>query len=127
MDDAIAEIKFFLRRTRNVLPGEPDTFRVESLQSQVERVNETMIIVTLIAGGIVGISLLVGGVGIMNIMLISVSERTREIGLRKAVGARKSAILTQFLIESVVLCCLGGLIGLICGQLIVILIDAIFK
>jgi putative ABC transport system permease protein len=127
LDDALAEIRFFLRRTRNVSPGEPDTFRVESLQNEVERFNETAIMVTLIAGGVVGISLLVGGVGIMNIMLVSVSERTREIGLRKAVGAKKSAVLTQFLIESIVLCCMGGLIGIICGQLLVMLIDIIIQ
>jgi len=118
LEEAQGEIKFFLRRTRNIKPTEPDTFRVESLQSALETFNKIALIVTLVAGGIVGISLLVGGVGIMNIMLVSVSERTREIGLRKAVGAKKSAILTQFLIESVVLCFFGGLVGVGFGQLL---------
>ncbi len=117
-DDAQAEISFFLRRTRNIRPGEPDTFEVMSLQNILDIFNKIAIIVTMVAGGIVGISLLVGGVGIMNIMLVSVSERTREIGLRKAVGAKKSAILTQFLIESVVLCFIGGLVGVGFGQLL---------
>jgi len=120
VEDAQAEIKFFLRRTRNIKPTEPDTFRVESLKSALEAFNKIALIVTMVAGGIVGISLLVGGVGIMNIMLVSVSERTREIGLRKAVGAKKSAILTQFLIESVVLCFIGGLVGIGFGQLFTI-------
>lgn len=81
--------------------------------------------VTLVAGGVVGISLLVGGVGIMNIMLVSVSERTREIGLRKAVGAKNSAILTQFLIEAVVLCFFGGLVGLGLGQCLTLIISGL--
>lgn len=119
-EDAEAEIRFFLRRTRNIRPGEPDTFRVESVRRFLETFNKIAVIVTMVAGGIVGISLLVGGVGIMNIMLVSVSERTREIGLRKAVGAKKSAILTQFLIESVVLCFIGGLVGIGFGQLLTI-------
>jgi putative ABC transport system permease protein len=118
LEEAQAELKFFLRRTRNVRPGQPDTFRVESLQSALETFNKIAVIVTMVAGGIVGISLLVGGVGIMNIMLVSVSERTREIGLRKAVGARRSAILTQFMIESVTLCFIGGLVGVGFGQLL---------
>ncbi|MBM4029861.1 MAG: FtsX-like permease family protein [Planctomycetes bacterium] len=118
LEEAQAELRFFLRRTRNVRPGQPDTFRVESLQSALETFNKIAVIVTMVAGGIVGISLLVGGVGIMNIMLVSVSERTREIGLRKAVGARRSAILTQFMIESVTLCFLGGLVGVGFGQLL---------
>ncbi|MFQ6035925.1 MAG: ABC transporter permease [Sedimentisphaerales bacterium] len=127
LEEAQAEIRFFLRRTRHIKPGEPDTFRVESLQSALETFNKIALIVTLVAGGIVGISLLVGGVGIMNIMLVSVSERTREIGLRKAVGAKKSTILTQFLIESVVLCLIGGFIGIGFGQLLTMAIANIPK
>ena len=117
-DDAQAELRFFLRRTRNIKPGEPDTFEVMSLQNILDIFNKIAIIVTMVAGGIVGISLLVGGVGIMNIMLVSVSERTREIGLRKAVGAKKTAIMTQFLIEAVVLSFFGGLVGVGFGQIL---------
>jgi putative ABC transport system permease protein len=122
VEEAEAEIRFFLRRTRNIRPGEPDTFRVESVKRFLETINKIALVVTLVAGGIVGISLLVGGVGIMNIMLVSVSERTREIGLRKAVGAKKSAILTQFLIEAVVLCLIGGLVGVGIGQCLTLVI-----
>lgn len=117
-DDAKAEITFFLRKTRRIKPGDPDTFRVQTVESEVRIFKRVMATITAVAGGIVGISLIVGGVGIMNIMLVSVSERTREIGLRKAVGARSSAILTQFLIEAVVLCCVGGLFGIGFGQII---------
>jgi putative ABC transport system permease protein len=124
-EEAQAEIRFFLRRVRNIRPGEPDTFRVAAVQSYLETFRKIMFVVTVVAGGIVGISLLVGGVGIMNIMLVSVSERTREIGLRKAVGARQSAILTQFLIESVVLCFVGGLVGLGFGQFLTLIIRKI--
>jgi len=118
LEEAVAEIKFFLRRTRRIKPGDPDTFRVQSLKSAIQTFNNIALVVTLVAGGIVGISLLVGGVGIMNIMLVSISERTREIGLRKAVGAKKSAILTQFLVEAVILCFFGGLIGLGFGKIL---------
>ncbi len=121
-DDAVAELKFFLRRTRNIKPGEPDTFKVETIHSYIEKFNNIALIVTLVAGGIVGISLLVGGVGIMNIMLVSISERTKEIGLRKAVGAKKSAILTQFLVEAVILCFVGGLVGVGVGKLLTLAI-----
>ena len=115
-DDAKAEIQFFLRRTRRIKPGEPDTFGVYLMESEVKKVKEVMGMISAVAYGIVSISLLVGGIGIMNIMLVSVSERTREIGLRKAVGAKPSAILTQFLVEAVVLCMIGGLIGVGLGH-----------
>ncbi len=116
--EAQAEIRFFMRRRRDLKPGEPDTFRVEAVQKYIDQFNKISTMVTLIAGGIVGISLLVGGVGIMNIMLVSVSERTREVGLRKAVGARPSAILLQFLVEAMTLCLIGGLIGVMVGQML---------
>jgi len=127
LEEAQAEIRFFLRQTRKVRPTQPDTFRVESLKSALDTFNKIALVVTMVAGAIVGISLLVGGVGIMNIMLVSVSERTREIGLRKAVGAKQSAILTQFLTESVVLCFIGGLVGVALGQLLTVAIANIPK
>lgn len=117
-EDAKAEIKFFLRKTRRIKPGDPDTFYVMTIASQVNSFMTIATVFTAVAAGVVGVSLIVGGVGIMNIMLVSVSERTREIGLRKAVGARFFAILTQFLIEAIVLCCVGGLMGIGVGWLI---------
>lgn len=128
-EEAVTEIKFFLRQARRPAlgPGEPDTFGAESMQSAIKQLNKLSQVITLVAGGVVGISLLVGGVGIMNIMLVSVSERTREIGLRKAVGAKKGAILTQFLVESIVLCFLGGIIGLGIGKLLTMGICSINK
>jgi putative ABC transport system permease protein len=115
-DEAKAEVAFFLRHKRRIPVGEPDDFHVEVVEQFLQEFRKVAATITLVATGVVGISLLVGGVGIMNIMLVSVSERTREIGLRKAVGARPSAILLQFLVEATMLCLMGGLIGLIGGQ-----------
>ena len=115
-EEAQAEITFFLRHTRHIRLGEPDNFRIEVVQKILDQFKKVAATMTVVAAGVVGISLLVGGVGIMNIMLVSVSERTREIGLRKAVGARPSAILLQFLVEAVMLCCLGGLVGVLGGR-----------
>jgi putative ABC transport system permease protein len=124
-EDAKAEITFFLRRTRGVRPGEPDTFHVETVQKFLEQFDKIAMAITAVAGGIVAVSLLVGGIGIMNIMLVSVSERTREIGLRKAVGARSSAIMLQFLVEAVMLCMVGGVLGLLLGQLLTLAMSSI--
>ena len=115
-EEAKAELTFFLRRQRGLKVGQDNNFRVEAVEQFVQQFNSVATAITMVAAGIVGISLLVGGVGIMNIMLVSVSERTREIGLRKAVGAPPSAVLLQFLIEAMMLCLLGGLAGLLVGQ-----------
>ncbi|MEL6497094.1 MAG: ABC transporter permease [Planctomycetota bacterium] len=124
-DEAIAQIGAILRQMRGLDPSEPDTFEVEVVQQFIDQFNQIARVITLIAGGIVAISLLVGGIGIMNIMLVSVSERTREIGLRKAMGAHPMIILTQFLIEAVVLCLAGAMVGLSIGQMSVLGITAI--
>ncbi len=122
-EEARAELTFFLRKRRNVKLGEPNNFGVFIMESEVMKVRALMAGLGLVAGAVVSISLLVGGIGIMNIMLVSVSERTREIGLRKAVGARASAILLQFLVEAVMLCLIGGLIGIGIGYFLAFLIS----
>ncbi len=111
------EVRFVMRRMRGIAPGEVETFQVAAIDRFIEQFKTLATGITAIAGGIVGISLLVGGIGIMNIMLVSVSERTREIGLRKAVGATPTAILLQFLLEAVTLCLVGGFIGIAIGRL----------
>ncbi len=115
-DEAKAEARFVLRHARHMEPDEPDTFRIAPIDQFIEQFKALAAGITAIAGGIVGISLLVGGIGIMNIMLVSVSERTREIGLRKAVGATPAAIMMQFLLEAVTLCFVGGMIGVAIGE-----------
>ena len=117
-EEAKAEIEYVLRRQRGLTKEDPDTFRVAAIDQFINQFKSLASGVTAIAGGIVGISLLVGGIGIMNIMLVSVSERTREIGLRKAVGATSSAILLQFLLEAVTLTVLGGIVGLVIGKML---------
>jgi len=93
----------------------PGRYATHSMEQEMQSANQITGIMTLVVSFIAGISLLVGGIGVMNIMLVSVTERTREIGIRMALGARRRDILVQFLIESVVLCVLGGLIGIILG------------
>jgi putative ABC transport system permease protein len=119
--EARAELRAFLRHKRHIRATGHDNFELFAVQRFIDDFQNMAAAVTAVAGGVVGISLLVGGVGIMNIMLVSVSERTREIGLRKAVGARPSAIMLQFLVEALVLCLLGGLIGVLAGEGITLL------
>jgi putative ABC transport system permease protein len=114
-EECKAEIGAILRRLRGLSGEDDSTFQVETVQSVIEKVESMGTIITVVALGLVAVSLLVGGVGIMNIMLVSVSERTREIGLRKAVGARPAVILLQFLVEAMVLCMIGGVVGVLLG------------
>jgi putative ABC transport system permease protein len=113
--DAMASIQKILRREHRLTPSRPDDFQMRSQADFLNTLGETTAVFTYLLSGIAAVSLLVGGIGIMNIMLVSVTERTREIGIRKALGATRSAILLQFLIEAVVLCCLGGIIGIALG------------
>ncbi len=102
-----------------------DLFNIFDQTEILETLEETTATMSLLVGGIAGISLIVGGIGIMNIMLVSVTERTREIGIRKAIGAKKRHILTQFLVEAVVLSCTGGLIGIAFGIAITKIVGAL--
>tara|TARA_R110002073_G_scaffold163243_1_gene319268 strand:- start:8376 stop:9614 length:1239 start_codon:yes stop_codon:yes gene_type:complete len=111
----IADIEDLMRVRRGIQPGADDDFNVASLAEFIRARNETESQLGLLLAVGAGIVLLVGGIGIMNIMLVSVTERTREIGLRLAVGARASDIRNQFLIESIVLCVTGGMVGLVVG------------
>ena len=116
-DDAVEEARFVLRTIRKVEPGAEDDFAIFSNDSLIATFNDFTFYVKLGIGVISFIALLAAGVGIMNIMLVSVTERTREIGIRKAVGARKSNVLGQFVAEAIVLCQLGGIVGIGLGIL----------
>jgi putative ABC transport system permease protein len=109
------QIISLLRQRHNIRPGRDDDFTVRNQQEIAQAATATSRVMTLLLGAIAGVSLAVGGIGIMNIMLVSVTERTREIGVRMAVGARGSDILTQFLIEAVTLSSVGGIIGIVSG------------
>jgi putative ABC transport system permease protein len=107
--------KALLRRRHRLAEGVPDDFHIHNQAEIMETASEVSRTFTILLGCIAGISLLVGGIGIMNIMLVTVTERTREIGVRKAIGAKNRDILLQFLIEAIVLSALGGIIGVALG------------
>jgi putative ABC transport system permease protein len=115
MENIKDRVASLIRQLHQIKPSQPDDFKIEASDTLAKSFKEISTTITLVVAGIVGISLLVGGVGIMNIMLVSVTERTREIGIAKALGAPRQFILMQFLIEAMVLAVIGGLIGIALG------------
>ena len=115
VEQAMLEIERVLRREHGILPGRDNDFAMVNRKQFAESRQAATQIFTFLLAGIAGVSLVVGGIGIMNIMLVTVTERTREIGIRKALGATRGNILLQFLVESTTLCLLGGALGLLVG------------
>jgi putative ABC transport system permease protein len=113
VDAVIEQIKGLLRERRKITEGEDDNFTVFDTRQIADTLSSMIRTLTMLLGSVAAISLLVGGIGIMNIMLVSVTERTREIGIRLAIGAVESEVLSQFLIEAVALSSFGGLIGIV--------------
>ena len=118
IDNAKIEITSLMQERRGLRVEEPDNFHIRDMQETLATMTSTTKMLTYLLGSIAGISLLVGGIGIMNIMLVSVTERTREIGTRLAIGAMENEVLLQFLVESIVLSTLGGIIGIFLGATI---------
>ena len=116
VQNAIDEITDILRRRRQIPQGTPDNFGISSQDALLDIYNQLTGATYLVLTAISAVALMIGGIGVMNIMLVSVTERTREIGIRKAVGATRISIMSQFLIEAVILTCIGGIIGLIIGE-----------
>jgi len=113
---AMIEIERVLRREHSIAPGRDNDFQIRNRAEFLATFEETTQTFTFLLGGIAAVSLLVGGIGIMNIMLVSVTERTREIGIRKALGATRQNIMLQFLVEALVLCMMGGVLGILAGS-----------
>ena len=115
MEQAQEQIRSLLRQRHRLQPGQDDDFTLRNLSEMLQMQEQASRVMTLLLAAIASVSLLVGGIGIMNIMLVSVTERTREIGLRMAVGARGRDILMQFLVEAVTLALIGGALGIMLG------------
>ncbi len=127
LEQGMVDIERVLRREHKIRPGGENDFQIRNQQDILATQQETTQTFSLLLGGIALVSLIVGGIGIMNIMLVSVTERTREIGIRKALGATKTTVLLQFLIEALVLCLFGGLLGVVFGAGGAMLMSSIAK
>jgi putative ABC transport system permease protein len=127
IDAAENQMRMLLRQRHHLRPAEDDDFIIRSTNELVQAQQQTSRVLTLLLSSVASVSLLVGGIGIMNIMLVSVTERTREIGLRMAIGATKQAVELQFLCEAVVLSMLGGLAGIFFGSIASFLVSKMFN
>jgi len=123
LEDSTDEVRGVMRRVRRLAPGDEDDFSINSSEMLIKTFNEMGRVIASVGLFITGLSLFVGGIGIMNIMFVSVAERTREIGIRKAVGAKRRTILIQFLIEAATICLFGGLIGLALAWLATLVVN----
>jgi putative ABC transport system permease protein len=128
-EEAMGELEFEvigeMRKIRKLRPTEPDNFSINKLDTLVGAFNNVMGVVLLVGLLVTGVSLFVGGVGVMNIMFVSVTERTREIGIRKAIGAKRRNIMLQFLFESAAICLMGGVIGIIVASILTAVVNAV--
>ena len=125
LEKLVDEATELMRRRRQVPFDKPNSFDIRTPSGMLESFNNVLAMVAMIVIPIVGVALLVGGIGVMNIMLVSVTERTKEIGVRRAIGARRADIILQFLLEASMLTGVGGIIGIIVGYLISLLLDAV--
>ncbi|MDA3907594.1 MAG: ABC transporter permease [Sulfurimonas sp.] len=126
-DSVTNSLRLLLRERRNIKENEEENFYIRDMKDIIETLSSTTGMLTMLLGAVAAISLVVGGIGIMNIMLVSVTERTREIGIRLAIGAFEREVLLQFLVESVVLSALGGIVGIILGLLITFGVTTLFE
>ncbi|MDQ6669763.1 MAG: ABC transporter permease [Chloroflexota bacterium] len=125
IDAATTEMTALLRQQHKLTTNQPADFTIRNNNDIISRVSSVSSTMTLLLGGVAAVSLVVGGIGIMNIMLVSVTERTREIGIRLAIGAQPGDVLAQFLVEAVVLSVLGGLIGILVGAMVALLLPTV--
>jgi putative ABC transport system permease protein len=125
MDETKEEVRGILRKARGLKPKQEDDFAINQQEMLVQTFNKIGSVIALVGLFITGLSLFVGGIGIMNIMFVSVTERTKEIGIRKAIGAPRRTILLQFLIESAALCLIGGIIGIVIAFPLSLIIDTV--